>query len=158
MLANPTARDNMRMDMDLLAEGTEPPTRVPSPRADRANDLFSGSGLFAAFDLGGKAGATGANESAISDTPVSPGHSRATTPAGTPGAPNGDGQHVTVTSTTPEFAKTPELEPKPEQEPEPEPEAVPAPASPPKIGGNLMKDIRNDVQQGAMEFNMDNFF
>lgn len=34
---------------------------------------------------------------------------------------------------------------------EPEPEQ-------PKKMGNLMKELKQDVQQGAMEFNMDNFF
>ncbi|WWC85740.1 uncharacterized protein L201_000606 [Kwoniella dendrophila CBS 6074] len=29
---------------------------------------------------------------------------------------------------------------------------------PPKKSGNLMKELKQDVQQGAMEFNMDNFF
>ena len=28
----------------------------------------------------------------------------------------------------------------------------------PKKAGNLMKDIKQDVQQGAAEFNMDSFF
>ncbi|KAK8845415.1 hypothetical protein IAR55_006128 [Kwoniella newhampshirensis] len=32
------------------------------------------------------------------------------------------------------------------------------PATPPKKIGNLMKELKQDVQQGAMEFNMDNFF
>jgi hypothetical protein len=30
--------------------------------------------------------------------------------------------------------------------------------SQPKKMGNLMKELKQDVQQGAMEFNMDNFF
>ncbi len=29
---------------------------------------------------------------------------------------------------------------------------------PAKKGGNLMKEIKQDVQQGAAEFNMDSFF
>jgi len=153
MLSNPTARENFRVDMEVLSEGdTEPPTRVPSPRAasPKANDLFGSSGLFANFDLGAR---TKVNESAIVDTPssgISPGLSPA------PGSPkksgsvspqkaNGDaGKRVTI------------AEPEPIQPP-PAPPAE-QPASPPRKVGNLMKELRNDVAQGAMEFNMDNFF
>lgn len=32
------------------------------------------------------------------------------------------------------------------------------PLEPPRKMGNLMKELKQDVQQGGMEFNMDNFF
>jgi hypothetical protein len=166
MLANPNARENMRMDMDVLAEsGTEPPTRVPSPRGPEpskpANDLFGAGGLFGNFDLGSRL-----NTSAISDTPeISPGASPS---PGTPAEP------VVAQAVVAEPEPEPEPEPVPEKtvnggkhvtiaEPEPlvqepAPVAEPAPPTPPRKVGNLMKELRNDVQQGAMEFNMDSFF
>ncbi|WVR03440.1 hypothetical protein IAU60_000431 [Kwoniella sp. DSM 27419] len=40
----------------------------------------------------------------------------------------------------------------------PVPEKPPTPSTPPRKIGNLMKELKQDVQQGGMEFNMDNFF
>lgn len=44
-----------------------------------------------------------------------------------------------------------------EGEVEKQPEAVVEPEKPKKMG-NLMKELKQDVQQGAMEFDMDSFF
>jgi hypothetical protein len=40
----------------------------------------------------------------------------------------------------------------------PEPEAVSPVEEKPKKMGNLMKELKQDVTQGAMEFSMDSFF
>lgn len=115
--------------MDVLAEeGTEPPTQASSPNIKpKVNEVFSKGGLFANFDLGARA-------SAVSDSPdgVSP------AAPGTPAEPvevatNGDASTAKATP-------------------------VKDDQSTPRRVGNLMKELRNDVQQGATEFSMDNFF
>lgn len=154
MLSNPTARENMLMDLDPLEEGddTEPPTRATSPPPDataasppavgKPNQLFSGNDLFAGFNLGAS------SEHAIVDTPeVSPGDSRVVSWQDTPEKPS-----------TPAVVTSPRaVTPPPPPPAAAKPSDSPVDEQPRKVG-NFMKDLRNDVKQGAMEFDMDSFF
>lgn len=98
MLSAASREATMIMDLDPMAEQSEPVTRVPSPEP-QMNGLES------------------SEKQAES--------------------------HVAVSAITPPAAATKTVEDK-----EVEPKKV----------GNLMKELKQDVQQGAMEFNMDNFF
>lgn len=164
----------MLMDMDPLEEsGTEPPTeaptRAPSPPAGPGMEDF-----FASFSLGDPpkkkangAAANGAAASPLRQQVASPGDVSPTKVA-SPGdisptkaeAPGGDAAGGDADKKDKKDGMGDGKEDGEGQKgakPEPE-DGAPAAPSPKKKVGNLMKELRNDVQQGAMEFNMDNFF
>lgn len=145
LLTSKRPEKTMLMDMDPLEEsGTEPPTeaptRVPSPTPPAMNDFFSN------FSLGDPPKkANGNGPSPLSKQVASPG----TISPKAPETPDGKDEKKVEDGDKGEDKK--EAEKKPDDGPPPA-------QSPKKKVGNLMKELRNDVQQGAMEFNMDNFF
>lgn len=123
----------MLMDMDPLEEsGTEPPTeaptRAPSPGIPAMTDFFSN------FSLGDKK----ANGSPLKQV-SSPGQ-------------------MSPTKTGPDDKNEKKSNGEEEKKDERKDSKADVAKTPEKKVGNLMKELRNDVQQGAMEFNMDNFF
>lgn len=150
------------MDMDPLEESsteppTEAPTRAPSPKANPAMNDF-----FASFSLGDppkKTAPNGANGAAPSPlkqvaSPGSISPTKVETPENEAGEKDGDkdGDKGKGKEESKDDKKDDKAEKKDVDDPPPS-----SPQAPKKVG-NLMKELRNDVQQGAMEFNMDNFF
>lgn len=156
LLTSKRPEKTMLMDMDPLEEsGTEPPTeaptRVPSPKDPTMNDFFSN------FSLGDPPKkANGNGPSPLSKQVASPGTMSPKAGAETPDGKDEKKEDKEADMDGSKGEEQKEEEKKPEEK---KPEDGPPPAqSPKKKVGNLMKELRNDVQQGAMEFNIDNFF
>ncbi|KAL7418926.1 regulator of (H+)-ATPase in vacuolar membrane [Cryptotrichosporon argae] len=121
------------LDVDLTEDGTEPPTRAASPR-ERADPNT----------LDGVEGGPGGRAGAVDQARTEP-EAGVDGEAGKGGTP--DERH----------AKHLDHVSRPGRNTTSTPAPAPAPEPPRKIG-NLMKELRQDVAQGAMEFDMDSFF
>lgn len=137
----------MVMDMDPLEEsGTEPPTaaptRSPSPPNGGMPDFFAN---FSLGDPPKKANGKSPLAQEASPGSVTPTKDESPVKLASP---------AKVDTTLKEENGVAKEESKEEPSEKKQEDAV----QPPKKGANLMKELQNDVQQGAMEFNMDNFF